>query len=185
MNKTLRTLFALFLLAPASVSAQAYFVIDSTSLTDGGDLPRAAMGLACNGENISPNLSWSGAPRGTRSFAVSVYNPDAGTDENPGMIHWAVLNIPPTTYSLPQDSGSGKNKALPGIASTIPNSKGDKSYTGPCPAPGKSQTYEFTVYALPDVQAFYPLSAIGRPTVQWLRDRALAKATLTVKSPGK
>src|SRR5271165_4276792 len=68
-------------------------------------------GFGCTGGNISPALSWSGAPKDTKSFALSVYDPDAPTGS--GFWHWVVFNIPPDVTSLPKGAGDPKSAASP------------------------------------------------------------------------
>lgn len=93
----------------------------------------------CHGDNVSPALSWHGAPKGTRGFAVTVYDPDA----NGGWWHWIVLDIPPTTHQLKQGA------MLPPGAFAVKNSFGHARWDGPCPpADDPPHHYIFTVYAL-------------------------------------
>src|SRR3954462_1442585 len=90
------------------------FTVTSTTLTDGGDTPDAQMsGLfgVPGGEDISPQLSWSGAPEGTKSYAVTVYDPDAPTQS--GFWHWAVADIPATVTELPEGAGDDTGSGLP------------------------------------------------------------------------
>ena len=91
------------------------FKLTSTSLTDGGPLANAQVSgiFGAGGEDVSPQLSWSGFPAETRSFAVTVYDPDAPTAS--GFWHWAVANLPADVTELPADAGNGD--ALPGGAS--------------------------------------------------------------------
>ena len=98
----------------------------------------------CKGDNVSPALSWSGAPEGTKSFVLTVYDPDAPTGS--GFWHWVMFNIPPNVTSLPQGAGApGKE---PQGAMQIENDYGTVGYGGPCPPPGKPHRYQFTIYAL-------------------------------------
>ena len=71
-------------------------------------------GFGCEGQNVSPSLSWSGAPAGTKSFALTVYDPDAPTGS--GWWHWVVVNLPPTTTSLPKAAGTADGAKLPEAA---------------------------------------------------------------------
>ena len=68
-------------------------------------------GLGCTGENLSPQLSWQGEPEGTKSFAITVYDPDAPTGK--GWWHWMVVNIPADVHSLPEDSGNLQKGLMP------------------------------------------------------------------------
>lgn len=94
----------------------------------------------CHGRNARLPLSWQHAPAGTRSFAVSVFDPDAPTGH--GWWHWFVLDLPADTHGLPQDA------ALPTPAFALRNDYGHDGWGGPCPPPGPAHHYVFTVYAL-------------------------------------
>ena len=103
-------------------------------------------GFGCTGKNISPALSWSGAPEGTKSFAITVYDPDAPTGS--GWWHWTVVNIPATVTALAAGAGSTK-PALPKGAIEGRTDFGKPGYGGPCPPKGdKPHRYVFTVFAL-------------------------------------
>jgi Raf kinase inhibitor-like YbhB/YbcL family protein len=171
-------LLALFITSPAFAAGN--LLLTSPLVEDGKDLPRSAVNNAngCNGENISPTLDWSGAPEGTQSYALSLYDPDAPND---GFLHWVVFNIPLMPTSIGPDAGRADGTKLPTGANAVANSYGLQGYSGPCPPVGQTHAYEFTIYAMPQTHTFYPLSAIGKPTVQWLHDHALESATLTVK----
>lgn len=173
-----RWLFLLVLLVPACALAQtgATFNLASPILTEGGKLPLTAAGEKCGGSSMSPLLQWSGAPNDAKSFTITMFDPDA---PGGGKLHWAVFNIPADQWSLPADAGDEKFE-LPYPAHTLPNSWGKKEYTGACPPPGEKHMYQFSIYAMRDALAFYPLSAIGKSTVNWLRENSLAHTTLTV-----
>jgi phosphatidylethanolamine-binding protein (PEBP) family uncharacterized protein len=85
----------------------------SSDIKEGGTIANEQVfkGFGCAGGNISPALSWSGAPSGTKSLAVSIYDPDAPTGS--GWWHWVVFNIPPGTTSLPKGAGDVKKKLMP------------------------------------------------------------------------
>jgi len=102
-------------------------------------------GLGCNGENRSPELHWSGAPKGTRSFALTLFDPDAPTGS--GWWHWIIVNIPPNVTEIPEDA-SGKHQLPKGAIETITNF-GKSGFGGPCPPRGDmAHSYVFTLYAL-------------------------------------
>ncbi len=102
-------------------------------------------GYGCNGDNLSPALEWKNAPAGTRSFAVTVYDPDAPTGS--GWWHWVVYDIPRTATGLP--AGAGTLAALPAGAKQGRNDYGEHNYGGACPPAGdRPHHYVFTVYAL-------------------------------------
>jgi len=132
-------------------------------------------GWGCSGGNVSPALNWSGAPKGTKSFALSAYDPDAPTGS--GFWHWWVVNIPAEATKLPKGAGSGKD--LPEGVLQGRNDYSQTGYGGPCPPPGKPHHYVFTLYAL-DIDKF-PADASQSPAVFgfYANAHALAKATLT------
>jgi hypothetical protein len=102
-------------------------------------------GMGCGGQNTSPALQWSNAPAGTRSFAVTMYDPDAPTGS--GWWHWVMYNIPASTTSLAAGAGNGRN-APSGSAQGMTDF-GTKGYGGPCPPVGdKPHHYHITVFAL-------------------------------------
>lgn len=104
-------------------------------------------GMGCTGKNISPELRWSGAPAETKSFAVTVYDPDAPTGS--GWWHWVVYNIPSTAVALPVGAGSTGSRGLPAGATQGNTDFGQPGYGGACPSTGdKPHRYFFTVYAL-------------------------------------
>src|SRR5882757_5575134 len=85
----------------------------STDLREGATIANEQVfnGFGCTGSNVSPALSWSGAPSGTKSFAVTIYDPGAPTGS--GWWHWVAFNIPPGTTSLPRSAGDAKKKLMP------------------------------------------------------------------------
>jgi Raf kinase inhibitor-like YbhB/YbcL family protein len=104
-------------------------------------------GFGCSGGNRSPQLSWSGAPQGTRSFAVTCYDPDAPTGS--GFWHWVVANLPPDVTELALDAGNPNGGKLPAGAITVRNDTGQPGYAGPCPPEGDHpHRYLFTVFAV-------------------------------------
>ncbi len=103
-------------------------------------------GFGCKGKNISPALFWSGAPAGTKSFALMVHDPDAPTAS--GFWHWVVYNIPADTTQIPAEAGDPKKKGMPAGIVQGRNDFGTAGYGGPCPPPGKPHHYHFRLYAL-------------------------------------
>lgn len=129
-------------------------------------------GYGCRGDNVAPHLQWRGAPAGTRSFAVTVFDPDAPTGH--GWWHWFVLDLPASVAELPEGG------ALPSPAHALRNDFGDAGWGGPCPPPGdRPHRYVFTVYAL-DV-AKLPVAGGASPAAagKALDAHVLAKAEVT------
>jgi Raf kinase inhibitor-like YbhB/YbcL family protein len=102
-------------------------------------------GFGCNGKNISPQLHWSNPPQGTKSFAITVFDPDAPTGS--GWWHWIVVNIPADVREIPTNA-SAKHLLPKGAVETMTDF-GKPGFGGPCPPKGdKPHRYVFTVYAL-------------------------------------
>ena len=128
------------------------FTVRSDSFKDGDYLPKdhilsADYGFGCEGGNKSPHLAWSGAPTGTKSFAVTCFDPDAPTGS--GFWHWLVVNVPPEVNELALDAGNPKVRKLPKEALQTRTDFGAPGYGGPCPPPGDHpHRYLFTVFAV-------------------------------------
>jgi Raf kinase inhibitor-like YbhB/YbcL family protein len=123
--------------------------LTSTDVSEGATIKEAQVAnvFGCKGANYSPALSWSGAPSDTKSFALTIYDPDAPTGS--GFWHWVVFNIPPTVTSLPREAGDIKKKLMPKGAIQSRTDFGTDGYGGPCPPQGdKPHHYIFTVYAV-------------------------------------
>ncbi len=104
-------------------------------------------GFGCFGDNISPQLAWQNAPEGTKSFAVTVYDPDAPTGS--GWWHWVVFNIPVSVSELKTNAGNIETGLAPEGCTQSITSFGQSGYGGACPPKGdKPHAYIFTVYAL-------------------------------------
>ena len=99
-------------------------------------------GFGCTGGNQSPQLTWKGAPEGTKSFAVSIYDPDAPTGS--GWWHWITYDLSASTRSLK----TGASAKMPKGATTARNDYGAKGFGGPCPPAGEVHRYVVTVFAL-------------------------------------
>lgn len=129
------------------------FELTSTDVTHGEELPTPQVSgiFGAGGEDVSPALSWSGFPPETKSFAVTVYDPDAPTAA--GFWHWAVVDIPASTTSLPSGAGDATGSGLPEGAFQLKNDGGLAHYLGAAPPSGHGKhTYYIGVHAL-DVES--------------------------------
>ncbi|MFN0159677.1 MAG: YbhB/YbcL family Raf kinase inhibitor-like protein [Burkholderiales bacterium] len=131
-------------------AAKPAFTLTSPDFRSGGSIAMEQVfgGFGCTGQNISPALSWSGAPAGTKSFALMVHDPDAPTG-GAGWWHWLVLNIPAGATGLPKNAGTADGANLPAGAVQVTTDFGGPGWGGPCPPVGdKAHRYNFTLYAL-------------------------------------
>jgi Raf kinase inhibitor-like YbhB/YbcL family protein len=174
-------LFALIASIALAWPAQAAgtFQLTSADLKPGATLTEQQVfnGFGCSGANVSPQLAWSNAPAGTRSFVVTVYDPDAPTGS--GWWHWVVYNIPASTTELARGAGSG-SAALPVGVAQGRTDFGAPGFGGACPPVGdKPHRYVFTVHALKveklEVAADASPALIGFMT----RANSLGSATFT------
>lgn len=124
----------------------ADLTVTSEQFTEGQPIPRSAAHQLAGGENLSPQLSWAGAPAGTRSYAITCYDPDAPTDI--GFVHWVLFDLPASVTSLPQ--GAGGNPPAGSVEGYTDFCA--SGYGGMAPPPGLPHHYTFTVWAL-DVEA--------------------------------
>ena len=148
--------------------------LKSGDVAQGALFPVTEICARYGGGDVSPALSWSGAPQGTKSFAVTMFDPDAHGD---GWWHWLVVNIPAATTGLAQGAGRG---TLPDGAVALQNSSGEARYDGSCPPAGSGlHHYEITVWALGDASA--PLDPAGDPNAagDWLQKHSIGMARLT------
>lgn len=123
------------------------FTLTSNEIEDCEPLPTEVYAEYAGGSNRSPQLSWSGFPEGTKSFAVTCFDPDAPTGS--GFWHWAVGNIPASVTGLPAGAGAEGGGLLPEGAITIPNEKRELAFTGAAPPEGTGvHNYWFVVHAL-------------------------------------
>jgi Raf kinase inhibitor-like YbhB/YbcL family protein len=149
------------------------FTLSSSDLEGQLTSKQGFNGFGCTGENISPELSWKDAPKGTKSFAVTIYDPDAPTGS--GWWHWLVFDIPKDKFTLPRGFGNSESKD---IIQSITD-YGKSGFGGACPPIGdKAHRYEFTVYAL-DIETL-GLDKNANPALVgfYLNSHSLAKASL-------
>jgi Raf kinase inhibitor-like YbhB/YbcL family protein len=154
--------------------------VTSDDVTDGGTLatPHLSGLMGAGGEDRSPQLSWSGFPEGTKSFAVTCYDPDAPTAS--GFWHWAVADIPASVTELPAGAGDENASSLPDGAVVLANDAGMKRFVGAAPPPGHGpHRYIFVVHAV-DVESLgLPDGATPAFLGFNLFSHAIARATLT------
>lgn len=177
----MKKIIVLVILLAAQASLAATFSLKSSSLNPKEPLPMKQVfnGFGCTGENISPALEWAGAPKDTKSFAVTVYDPDAPTGS--GWWHWTVVNIPATVTSI--EEGASNNGKLPAGAVEGRTDYGKPGFGGACPPQGdRPHRYIFTVYAL-KVDKLDGVSgeSSGALVGYMLNANSLGKATFTVK----
>ncbi|MET3439089.1 YbhB/YbcL family Raf kinase inhibitor-like protein [Sphingomonas sp. 1185] len=169
------------LLPLATLSAPALaaepFRLASPSIAEGAMLAPAQVftGFGCSGGNQSPALAWSNAPSGTKSFAVTVYDPDAPTGS--GWWHWTVVNLPASVQRLPANV-SGKADALHG-ATELRNDYGTIGFGGACPPPGEVHRYVVTVHALGVDKLDLPFGASNALAGFMIRANTIATARIT------
>ena len=134
----------------ADLPQVASFQLTSTDVTDGEVLAAAQVSADAGGGDVSPQLSWSGFPEGTQSFAVTVYDPDAPTAS--GFWHWAVANLPLSTTSLPSGAGADDGSGLPAGALQLRNDGGQQGYVGAAPPEGHVPHHYHVVVHAVDVE---------------------------------
>ncbi|UJF25059.1 YbhB/YbcL family Raf kinase inhibitor-like protein [Suttonella sp. R2A3] len=125
------------------------FILTSPTIKDGDTLPNTHVfnDWGYSGDNQSPELHWQGAPEGTKSFAISCYDPDAPTGS--GFWHWYVINLPADCTHLKAGAGNPASPQLPSGARQMNNDIAQKAFVGAFPPQGdKPHRYIFTVYAL-------------------------------------
>lgn len=158
----------------------AEFTVTSPQVADGKRMADEQVynGFGCQGANISPAVNWSGAPEGTKSFALTVYDPDAPTGS--GWWQWLIFNIPATVTSLPKNAGDLRAHLAPPGSIQSRTDYAKPGYGGPCPPPGdKPHRYIFTLYALKidklPLDENSPAAMVGF----YLNQNAIKKAVLT------
>lgn len=176
----MKFVLSLALLLSSQLTLAAGFTLKTTSFDAKKPLPMKQVfnGFGCTGENISPALEWSGAPKDTKSFAITVYDPDAPTGS--GWWHWTVVNIPATVTKI--EEGASNNKKLPEGAVEGRTDYGKPGFGGACPPQGdKPHRYIFTVYALKTDKLDVNAESSGALVGFNLNANSLGKATFTVK----
>ena len=156
------------------------FELKSDDIADGRTLatPQVSGIFGAGGTDTSPQLSWSGFPSETKSFAVTVFDPDAPTAS--GFWHWAVVDIPVSVTSLDSGAGDDTGSGLPSGAFQLANDAGLTRYLGAAPPAGHGPHRYFTVVHAVDVETL-GIPAEARPAFLGfnLFSHAIARAVLT------
>ncbi|NJL37100.1 MAG: YbhB/YbcL family Raf kinase inhibitor-like protein [Leptolyngbyaceae cyanobacterium RM2_2_4] len=156
------------------------FRVSSVQIVEGGTLPESMVyeGFGCTGGNQSPQLSWTGEPIETRSYAITMFDPDAPTGV--GWWHWLVFNLPNDTHTLPQGVGNPLVNQLPSGVQQGYTDFGSNGYGGACPPVGDPpHRYVITIYAL-DVESLPAgAEATGAKLAFLMQEHILAKAEIT------
>lgn len=175
--KKINFIFGLLIMLSATAFAQNTFTLSSNQLGGEATILEEFNGFGCTGENKSPQLSWKNAPEGTKSFAITMYDPDAPTGS--GWWHWVVFDIPANINELVADAGNIKLNLAPKGAIQSITDYGAQGYGGPCPPEGHGlHQYIITVHALKT--ASLGLNENTNPAVVgfYLWNNTIAKASL-------
>jgi len=145
--KKLNFILGILLITTNYIVAQNTFTLTSNDLGGEASIDQEFNGFGCTGKNQSPQLSWKNAPQGTKSFAVTMYDPDAPTGS--GWWHWVVFDIPSTINELVSNAGNVTLNLAPRESIQSITNYGTNGYGGPCPPKGHGlHQYVITIYAL-------------------------------------
>ena len=168
--------FAL-VLSFSSLHAQDTFTLISKTLGGNATTKEEFNGFGCSGNNISPQLSWVNAPKETKSFAVTMYDPDAPTGS--GWWHWLIFDLAASTFLLNERAGDISKMEAPKNAIQSLNDYSNYGYGGPCPPKGDGlHRYVFTVYALGVESLGLDKNTNAAVVGYYLNNNAIAKASL-------
>jgi Raf kinase inhibitor-like YbhB/YbcL family protein len=168
-------------LAGLASAENSGFRMSIPGLREGGRVPLENVfnGSGCGGLNVSPEFHWSGAPAGSKSFAITIFDLDAPA--RGGWWHWIVFNIPADVSALPAGAGNKGSRALPVGCVQCQNDYGEPGYGGPCPPPGTTHRYLIKVYAL-NVEKLSPGSdAPPAKLARLIEEHSIGFAQLTAK----
>jgi len=178
MRQSLKVLSALSLSLSASVFAGS-FTLSSQDITQGEfmDKNQEFAGFGCSGNNLSPQLTWDNAPKNTKSFAITAYDPDAPTGS--GWWHWQVVNIPASVSTLVSNAGSTTEDLLPAGSAQIQNDYGSRGFGGACPPSGHGvHHYQFTIHALSVEKLELPDDASGALAGYMINANSIESSTI-------
>ena len=162
-------------------AAAASFRLTSPDIKPGGTIAseQTFNDFGCSGQNVSPALEWTGAPKDTKGYALLVHDPDAPTG-GAGWWHWVVYDMPASATKLSKGAGKSDGSALPAGAASGVTDFGTAGYGGPCPPAGdKAHRYIFTVYALKTDKLDVPKNATASLIGFMVNANAIGKASLT------
>jgi Raf kinase inhibitor-like YbhB/YbcL family protein len=158
---------SLILASPASA-----MTLTSTDIQDGKTISAAQIYPRCGGQNISPALSWSGAPPKTESYVLTMIDLDVKPSE---WSHWIVVGLPRSVTTLARGA-----KTLPAGAHGIQSNFGDANYDGPCPPAGSgTHHYKVTIWAMPAPSVAISADTPAKDLAATLQGLALDKASIT------
>lgn len=171
------------IVASLSLTAQAAgFSLGSPDVNERRPIPEKYVfnGFGCTGENVSPAVVWMSPPKGTKSFALTVYDPDAPTGS--GWWHWLVIDIPADAHGLPQGASDPAAKKLPPGARQMRTDFGTAGWGGPCPPKGdRPHRYVFTVHALKVEKLEVPEDATAALVGFMIHANRIGKASFTTR----
>ena len=186
MIKRKLTILFSFLIIGSLISCQSIpgnqFTLTSKDIKNNSIIDKKHIfnSFGCKGSNISPQLSWKNAPKETKSFALTVYDPDAPTGS--GCWHWIVLNIPNHYDKLSSNFGKKEIFRFKNGIMQIKNDYGLYSFGGPCPPEGdKDHHYIFTIYALKTDKIILNRSASAAKAGFMINNNTIAKASFIAK----
>lgn len=159
------------------MASPAPLKVTSKVVHEGSPIPPSAAHTSAGGQNVSPDLSWDAPPPGTRSLAITCYDPDAPTSV--GFTHWVLFNLSPELRTLPAGAGAPGRVPAGGVLGFT--DYGESAYGGMAPPPGDpAHRYQFTVYALDVPQLAGADATTTYPKFRFMiRGHVLAQGTLT------
>jgi Raf kinase inhibitor-like YbhB/YbcL family protein len=178
MHQLLKLLSVSTLCLSASAFAGS-LTLSSQDIAQGEFMSKAQefTGFGCSGGDTSPHLKWTGAPEGTKSFAITAYDPDAPTGS--GWWHWQILNISKTVTEIASGAGSTKTDLAPQGSMQIKNDYGSRGFGGACPPSGHGvHHYRFTVHALSVEKLDLPEDASGALAGYMINGNTIESSTI-------
>ena len=155
------------------------FTLTSNSIGGQATKTQEFNGFGCTGENLSPQLAWKNAPEGTKSYAITIYDPDAPTGS--GWWHWVVFDIPANVNELAAGASNATKGLLPNGAIESLTNYGKPGYGGPCPPQGHGiHTYMITVHALKTDKLGIDASANPALAGYYINSQTIEKASIVM-----